>query len=102
MVLNVNVPNVEAAELRGWRHTEVGTLPQRAMAVAALEPMVGHEGAYSVRMTWGDAIELPDSTDVGAVESGDVSLTYLTRLQADRSASNSAVDQRLTAWLKAR
>ena len=101
VVLNVNVPNVEAAELRGWRHTEVGTLPQRAMAVATMEPMVGHEGAFSVRMAWGDVIELPETTDVGAVEAGDVSLTYLTRLEQDPSTSNSMVDQRLAAWLQA-
>lgn len=100
VVLNVNVPNVEPADLRGWRHTQVGTLPQRAMAVATMEPMVGHEGAFSVRMTWGDVIELPETTDVGAVEAGDVSLTYLTRLEQDPSTSNSVVDQRLAAWLR--
>ena len=102
VVLNVNVPNVEVAELRGWRRTEVGVLPQRAMAVATMEPMVGHEGAYSVRMTWGEAIELPDTTDVGAVESGDVSITYITRLEADRTVSGPTVGQRLTAWLQER
>lgn len=51
VVLNVNVPNVKPDQIVGWRRADVGTLPQRAMAVARMEPMVGHEGAYSVKMT---------------------------------------------------
>jgi len=102
VVLNVNVPNVEVAELRGWRHTEVGLLPLRAMAVATMEPMVGHEGAFSIRMVWGEAVVLPDTTDVAAVEAGDVSLTYITRLEADPGVSSPAVDHRLTEWLQGR
>jgi 5'-nucleotidase len=102
VVLNLNVPNVEVAQLRGWRHTEVGLLPQRAMAAATMEPMVGHEDAFTVQMTWGAAVELPASTDVAALNAGDVSVTFLTRLEAHPDVVVPLVDQRLTDWLQSR
>ena len=99
---NVNVPNVEPDQIVGWRRAEVGTLPQRAMAVARMEPMVGHEGAYSVKMTWGDAVDLPITTDVGAVDAGEVSVTYLTRLEADSVSANTEAETQLDLWLRQR
>ena len=102
VVLNVNVPNVEPDQIVGWRRAEVGTLPQRAMAVARLEPMVGHEAAYSVKMTWGDAVDLPITTDVGAVDAGEVSITYLTRLEADSVVANTHAEIQLDLWLRQR
>ena len=102
VVLNVNVPNVEPDQIVGWRRADVGTLPQRAMAVARMEPMVGHEGAYSVKMTWGDAVDLPITTDVGAVDAGEVSITYLTRLEADSVATNTPAEVQLDRWLQQR
>lgn len=102
VVINVNVPNVEVGEIRGWRRTDVGTLPQRAMAVASLEPMVGHEGAFTVKMSWGEAVELPVTTDVGAVDEGDVSITYLTRLEAEHPAEITPAELQVGRWLDAR
>lgn len=81
-VLNVNVPNRPLAEIKGWRFTEVGTIPPRTMAVATLEPKEGHEGTYRVAMSWGDPVPLPPETDGGAVEDGYVSVTWLSRLTA--------------------
>ena len=100
VVLNVNVPNVATDGIVGWRRTEVGTLPQRAMAVARMEPMVGHESAFSVKMTWGQAVELPITTDVGAVDAGEVSITYLTRLEADSTAGLTEAEAQLDRWLQ--
>lgn len=102
VVLNVNVPNVEPDQIVGWRRADVGTLPQRAMAVARMEPMVGHEDAYSVKMTWGDPVDLPITTDVGAVDAGEVSITYLTRLEADSVAANTEAETQLGRWLQQR
>ena len=102
VVLNVNVPNVEPDQIVGWRRAEVGTLPQRAMAVARMEPMVGHEDAYSVKMTWGDPVDLPTTTDVGAVDAGEVAITYLTRLEADSVAANTEAETQLDLWLRHR
>ncbi len=102
VVLNVNVPNVEPDQIVGWRRADVGTLPQRAMAVARMEPMVGHEDAYSVKMTWGDPVDLPITTDVGAVDAGEVSITYLTRLEADSVAADTEAEAQLDLWLRQR
>jgi 5'-nucleotidase len=82
VVVNLNVPNLEVAEMAGWRTTTVGTTPPRAMAAATLEPREGHEGCYTVRMSWGETIDLPAETDGGTVERGFVSLSYLSRLEA--------------------
>jgi 5'-nucleotidase len=90
VVINVNVPNVELAELRGWYEAEVGAVPPRVVDGAVLEPKLGHDGSFYVRMTWGDAMLLPDETDGGVVERGEVAITYLTRLQAQPMASSVA------------
>ena len=81
VVVNVNVPNMPVAQMQGWRHSEIGTVPPRSMAGATLVPMTGHDGAYTVQMNWGEALELPVDTDGGAVEAGYVSVTCLTRIQ---------------------
>jgi 5'-nucleotidase len=83
VVANVNVPNLPLEQVRGWRFTEVGTAPPRAMASAGLEPIEGHEQAYRVTMSWGDALALPEGTDGGTVERDEVSVTYLSRLVAE-------------------
>ncbi len=83
VVANVNVPNVALDAVRGWRFAEVGTAPPRAMASATLEPVEGHEQAYRVTMSWGDALALPEGTDGGTVERDEVSITYLSRLVAE-------------------
>ncbi len=80
VVVNLNVPNVQASELKGWRRTEVGTLPPRAMTQATLEPKLGHEGAFHVDMKWGDPVDLPEHTDGGAVMAGYASVSWLSEL----------------------
>jgi len=81
VVVNLNVPNVDLAEVKGWRHARVGMEPPRKVSAATLEPKVGHDGTFYVRMTWGEALDLPADTDGGIVDSGYVAITYLTRLQ---------------------
>lgn len=80
VVVNVNVPNLAIEEMKGWRRAEVGTVPPRTMASAEREPMAGYEGRYNVKMSWGDAVDLPIDTDGGAVEAGEVAITFLGRL----------------------
>jgi len=77
VVLNLNVPNVQATDIKGFRRTEVGTRPPRAMSKASLEPKLGHEGVFHVTMEWGDAIELPEDTDGGAVMAGYASVSWI-------------------------
>jgi 5'-nucleotidase len=79
-VLNVNVPNLPVEEIAGWRYTEIGSEPSRAVGVARLEPRPGHTGAYRAEMTWGAAIEHPEHLDSGAVSKGYVSLSWLSKI----------------------
>ena len=83
MIVNLNVPNLPLEAIKGWRRTAVASLPPRALAHAELEPKVGHQDTFYVRMGWGDPIELPEDTDSGAVERGYVSVTYLSRITDD-------------------
>ena len=83
VVVNLNVPNLDLAEVRGWQHGRVGHEPPRKMSSAVLEPKEGHDGSFHVRMSWGDAVELPADTDGGLVENDIVAVTYLSRLAAE-------------------
>ena len=57
VVVNVNVPNLPVADIKGWRYAVVGSAPPRAIASARLEPVAGTEDCFAVRMSWGDQIE---------------------------------------------
>ena len=100
VVVNLNVPNLDVDQIKGWRATEVGSLPPRAMATADLEPIAGHENAYHVRMSWGEEVPLPEHTDGGAIEHDVVSVSYLSRIVAeardDMAAPERALDGLLT------
>jgi 5'/3'-nucleotidase len=82
VVININVPNRPAAEMEGWKRTQVGAAPLRSMAKASLTPKPGHDGAFHVEWSWGDALDSPDSDDTGAVMAGFASLTWLGALEA--------------------
>ncbi len=84
IVVNVNVPNLPLDRIRGWRQTTVGVLPPRAMATAVLEPKLGHDGSFSVNMSWGEEVALPAGTDGGAIERDEVSITFLGPLAGIR------------------
>ncbi|MFM8530258.1 MAG: 5'/3'-nucleotidase SurE, partial [Ilumatobacteraceae bacterium] len=83
VVVTVNVPTKSIEDLRGWKVARVGHEPPRRMSTAELEPKAGHEGAFWVRMKWGEAVELPADTDGGLVENDYVSISYLTALTND-------------------
>ena len=80
-VLNLNVPNCAAAEMLGWVDAEIAMLPIRAMSTVEREPKIGHEGAYHLKVNWGERGDMPpESTDVGAVQRGYVASTWLSKL----------------------
>jgi 5'-nucleotidase len=81
VVANINVPNLELDEIKGWRHAEIGTMPPRSMTRARLEPIAGHDEAYTVEMEWGDELVLAPETDTGAIERDEVSISFLSRLE---------------------
>jgi 5'-nucleotidase len=97
-VLNVNVPNLPIEEIKGYRWTDVATMPPHPMAKAVLELKPGHRGSYHVKMAWGDQMDQSLDCDTGAVTHGFVSLTWLSRLQAeehDREPASAALDDLL-------
>lgn len=79
-VLNINVPNAEVSELKGWRRTEMANQSGRTSSQVALVPKIGHEDAFNVRMDWGQPMELPEHTDIGTVQRGFVSVTWLSAI----------------------
>jgi 5'-nucleotidase len=82
VVININVPNCPADEMKGWRRTAIGTAPPRSMATALLTPKPGHDGTFHVEMAWGDVLQTPMSDDTGAVMDGYASITWLGALEA--------------------
>ncbi len=99
VVINVNVPNLPVSEMKGWRRTSVGAGIPRAMAKATMQPKEGHSNTFNVTMTWGDTIALPPESDGGSVEAGEVSLTYLGRLDDIAHESAASVESALTHML---
>ncbi len=99
VVVNLNVPNLEIDMIKGWRYGRVGMDPPRKMAGAVLEPKEGHDGTFHVRMSWGDAVELPADTDGGVVENGEVSVSYLTRLEGGVRGDLSTAEERMGGLL---
>ncbi len=80
--INLNVPNLGLADIAGWKWTTLGTRPPRTMGSISLEPKLGHEGSYRVKMHWGTPVQLPPECDAGAVMNGFVSVSILGRIDA--------------------
>lgn len=99
VVANINVPNVEVADIAGWRHTAVGQSPPRSMNTATLEPISGQVDAFTVTMEWGDALALPPDTDTGAVERNEVAISYLSRLDHQPRDDMGSTDAALAALI---
>jgi 5'-nucleotidase len=99
VVVNVNVPNLPLDQLTAWRHAAIGLLPPRAIARGRLEPVSGRDGAFHVRMEWGETIELPPDTDGGAIERNEVTISYLSRIVAEPRSDLGAVDDALDGLL---
>lgn len=97
IVVNLNIPNLPIAEIKGWRRTIVGAMPPRTMVSADVEPKLGHDNTFYVKMNWGDALELPPDTDGGAVERGEVSITFLSRITGDAPTRAAVAEDALRA-----
>jgi 5'-nucleotidase len=93
VAVNLNVPNLPIADMAGWRHTTVGRVPPRVISGARLEPKAGHPGSFRVAMEWGDEVSLPEGTDGGTVERGQVSVSVLSRLGDFRGAGPSLAEE---------
>lgn len=100
-VLNINVPNLELSEMKGWRETKVGTDLIRQMTQVDIEPKIGHEGTFHLKLKWGERIP-PSSIedDVGAVANGYVSISWLSRLISQGPPIESSVEGRFNSVFK--
>ena len=94
-VINVNVPHLELDQIRGWRFTELGTQPPRAVESVELIPSSAHDGIFKVSMSWGDEVFQSSAVDAGAVMNDEVSVTYLSRITAIQPPSDSSLGQAL-------
>jgi len=101
IVVNINVPNLPIDEIKGWRHTRVGTTPPRSTTRVSLEPKAGHDGSYKVKMGWGDAVELPVDSDGGAVMNGYASIGWLSHLTDEEPPAANALPSALDDLLGA-
>lgn len=101
VVCNINVPNLPMAQIAGWRHAEIGSMPPRALAAARLEPIHGQEGCFTIRMEMGDPIISPPETDSGAIERDEVTVTFLSRLHPEPQPDLGAIDRALDELLLA-
>jgi 5'-nucleotidase len=88
ILLNLNVPNLPVAEMKGWHYTTPAVLPIRALTSMSLEPKHGHEDTFTVVLEWGEPNEPPLDSDAGAVVNGYVSATYLGRIEPQNPAGN--------------
>lgn len=99
--LNINVPNVELDEIAGWRRTEVGMRVPQAMTTVDVEPKEGHEDAYYLKFNWGPMSDDDYSIDedVGAVQAGYVSTTWLSRVTLSEIAGGAEVEQAIEKFV---
>ena len=99
-VINVNVPNLELDQIRGWRFTELGTQPPRAVESVELIASSAGDGIFKVSMSWGDEVFQSSDVDAGAVMNDEVSVTYLSRITALQPPSDSNLGQALERLLR--
>ena len=95
--VNLNVPNLDVTEMKGWRFTEVGTEPPRSITSVSLKPHTDNAEAFRVAMNWGDAVDLPIETDTGAVVRDHISVSFLSKITAETPP----VDSKLATVLDA-
>jgi 5'-nucleotidase len=98
VVVNLNVPNVELADITGWELAEVGLHPPRSMASGRLVAGDRPE-RFGVQLTWGPAVELPAGTDGGAVERDLVAVSYLSQITAESRDDLAKPESALTQLL---
>jgi hypothetical protein len=64
-----------------------------------LEPKIGHDHAFRVKMNYGEAVRLPGHTDAGAVQDGYVSVTWLGRILPIDPGTDTHAEDALGAML---
>ena len=93
-VINLNVPNLPLAEIKGWQWTEVGLRPPWSVDDAQLVPIDGRPGRFRVEQHWVQSGDQPEGSDGAALQADNVSVAVLCRLQA-APVSAPEIDRRL-------
>ena len=71
-----------------------------APVASARRSAIGHDNTFKVKMSWGEALQLPVETDGGAVEAGEVSLTFLGRIGGESPPISAATGFAIGALLQ--
>lgn len=98
-VININVPNLDLADIKGVRRSAVGGAPPRKMAKVALVPKPGHEGTFNVEMNFGESLAADPDSDTGAVQEGYVSISTLSHLTDAPADGSDHTEQAIREFL---
>jgi 5'-nucleotidase len=99
-VLNINVPNAEISQIKGWVRAEIGDTfaTQRSVTI---EPSQGEKDSYKLIMGNGERIShLPIEIDTGAVANGYVSVTWVSKLSLEEAPFGESVEASLDAHFR--
>jgi 5'-nucleotidase len=77
VIANLNVPNLEIADMTGWRLAPVALNRFGAGDSGSLEPIAHRPGHFDVKLAWTRQLEPPAGTDVESVNHGIVAVSYL-------------------------
>lgn len=102
-VVNVNVPNRQLGDISGVLRTRIARESHRDGTRVSLIPHDESADAFSAKLVWGQTIDMPIETDVGAVNAGFISISPVGYLCSDDlySASDDdiAISDRLATSL---
>ena len=96
-VLNINVPNAEISQIKGWVRAKIGDTfaTQRLLTV---EPSSEKKDTYKLIMGNGERVShLPIEIDTGAVANGYISVTWVSKLSLEEAPFGESVEASLDA-----
>ena len=99
-VMNINVPNTEISQIKGWVRAKIGDTfaTQRSVVI---EPLSEKEGSYKLIMCNGERVShLPIETDVGAVANGYVSVTWVSKLSQEEAPIGESIEVSLNTYFQ--
>jgi 5'-nucleotidase len=97
-VLNINVPNMEVSDIKGWIRAEIGSDFARTLPEVTIKPIDGHDDSHYVIMNSGENLPPPAiETDLGAVGRGYVAVTWVSKYQLEDKPFGDSIESSLDA-----
>jgi 5'-nucleotidase len=97
-ILNINVPNMEVSDIKGWVRAEIGSGFARALPEVTIKPIAGHDDSHYVVMNSGENYPPPTiETDLGAVGRGYVAVTWVSKYQLEDKPFGDSIESSLDA-----